>query len=47
METMSFHFGIDNYIYYNKSVSQKNDKCREIVSTEKYYSKIYNEGEKK
>lgn len=44
---MSFCFGIDGYIYYNKSVSRKNDIYKEIVSTEIYHSKLYDEGEKK
>ena len=46
METMSFRFGIDDYIYYNKSVLRKNNNFKELVSTEKYHSKTYEKGEK-
>ncbi len=46
METMSFHFGISDYIYYNNSVSSKNDKCQEITTTEIINSKLNKEGEK-
>ncbi len=47
METMSFRFGIDDYIYYNKSVSRKNDIYKEIVSHELYHVKKFDKGEKK
>ncbi len=46
METMSFRFGFDNYIYCNKSVFRKNNKFNELVSTEKYHSKKNENGEK-
>jgi len=46
METMSFHFGIDDYFYYNKSTPRKNDNCKEMVTPEINNSKKYNEGEK-
>ena len=46
METMSFRFGIDDYFYYNNSVRRKNNKTKEIVSTEVYFSKFSNKGEK-
>ena len=47
METMSFRFGIDNYIYYNEPIPRNNGKCKEKISTEIRNSKIYNEGGKK
>ena len=47
METMSFRFGIDNYIYYNNSIHRKNNKTKEKVSTELHFAKFYNKGEKK
>lgn len=43
---MSFRFEFDNYIHFNKSVLQKNDKFTEIVPTEKYNLKKYDNGEK-
>ena len=43
---MSFYFGINDYIYFNNSVYRKNDKCKEIATTEINNSKIYDEGEK-
>lgn len=46
METMSLRFEIGEYIYYNKSVSRKNDKCKELITTEIINSKLYNKGEK-
>lgn len=46
METMSFHFGIDDYFYYNNSTPRKNDNCKEMVTPEINNSKKYNEGEK-
>ncbi len=46
METMSFRFGIDNYIYYNEPIPQNNGICKEIASTEINNSKKYNIGEK-
>ena len=46
MDTMSFRFGFDDYLYFNKSVLQKNDEFKEIVPAEKYHFKKYNEGEK-
>lgn len=46
METMSLRFDIDEYIYYNKSVSRKNPKSKETTTTEINNSKKYDEGEK-
>ncbi len=45
METMSFCLGIDHFIYCYKSVSRKNDKCKELITTEINNFKKYNEGE--
>ena len=46
METMSFRFGFDDYIYYNQSVFWKNEICKEMDSIEIFNSKKLNNGEK-
>ena len=44
---MSFRFGIDDYIYYSKVFFQKRGTWKELVSTEIFNTKKYDEGEKK
>ncbi len=46
METMSFRFGIDNYIYYNEAIPQNNGIYREKIPTEIKNSKMHTIGEK-
>ncbi|UCC20279.1 MAG: hypothetical protein JSV62_03055 [Promethearchaeota archaeon] len=46
METMSFGLGIDDYEYYDNPIRRNNGKCKDIASSEIYYSKNCIEGEK-
>jgi len=47
METMSLRFEINEYIHYNKSISRKNYKRKDMITIEINKSKKNNEGEKK